>query len=97
MSPTSFGSGGHKLMGSFGAQQSALNHKYIMLKDDLVEHFDYEAVNQLVFQYFKAWYGHDIQIMRFIKRDNVNRNELFLDLYPEKRMANQHYKLHQSA
>lgn len=30
--------------------------------------------------------------MRFIKRDHVNRTELFLDLYPEKRLANNHYQ-----
>jgi len=30
--------------------------------------------------------------MRFIKSDNVNRAELFLDLYPEKRLANHHYQ-----
>jgi hypothetical protein len=38
-----------------------------------------------------AWYGIDIQLMRFIKRDNVNREELYLELYPEKRMANNHF------
>lgn len=73
-----------------------MNHLYMALKDDLIEHHDYEAVNLQVFQFLKAWYGLDIQIMRFIKRDNVNRSELFLDLYPEKRLANNHYHQHSS-
>lgn len=30
--------------------------------------------------------------MRFIKRDNVNRSELYLDLYPEKRLAKNHFQ-----
>ena len=29
--------------------------------------------------------------MRFIKRDNVNKEELYLELYPEKRLANNHF------
>lgn len=36
-----------------------MNNLYLILKDDLIEHFDYEAVSQSVWQYLKAWYGCD--------------------------------------
>lgn len=94
MSPNSQTGGimaGRKPVGTGNSQQN-MNYMYMILKDDLIEHFDYEAVNMQIFQLFRAWYGVDIQIMRFIKSDNVNRVELFLDLYPEKRLANHHYQ-----
>ena len=43
MSPTSIGGGGRKLA---GGSQNGMSHLYMILKDDLIEHFDYEAVNQ---------------------------------------------------
>ena len=58
---------------------------YLFLKDDLIEHFDYEAVSVEVWRHLKAWYECDVNLLRFIKRDNVNRNQVYLDLYPEKR------------
>ena len=64
-----------------------MNNLYLILRNDLIEHFDYEAVNQEIWQYFKAWYGTDLQVLRFIKCDNVNRNQLFLELYPEKNLS----------
>ena len=67
-----------------GASQQMAN-MYIFLKDDLIEHFDFEAVNIDIWRFFKSWYDCDLQLLRFIKKDNVNRNQLFLDLYPEKR------------
>ena len=47
---------------------------YLFLKDDLIEHFDYEAVSVEVWRHLKAWYECDVVLLRFIKRDNVNRN-----------------------
>ena len=60
---------------------------YLFLKDDLIEHFDFEAVNIEIWSYFKSWYDCDLQLLRFVKNDNVNSNQLYLDLYPEKRVA----------
>ena len=51
---------GRKLMGGPGSSTHSMNHVYFNLKDDLIEHFDYEAVNHQVFQYLMAWYGVDI-------------------------------------
>lgn len=68
--------------------QKLMNNMYLFLKDDLIEHFDLEAVSVEVWQHMKAWYDCDFQLLRFIKQDRVNHNQLFLDLYPEKRMAN---------
>ena len=36
-------------MGGGTNPQGSMNHTYFNLKDDLIEHFDYEAVNQQVF------------------------------------------------
>lgn len=43
-SPNSL-TGGRKLMGGGSNSQQSMNHIYLNLKDDLIEHFDYEAVN----------------------------------------------------
>ena len=59
--------------------------QYLILKDDIIEHFDFEAVSLDIWRFFKSWYDSDLALLRFIKPDKVNRNSLFLDLYPEKR------------
>ena len=40
--------GGRKLLGGGpgSSPQPSMNHVYMNLKDDLIEHFDFEAVNQ---------------------------------------------------
>lgn len=53
------------------------------LKDNIVEHFDFEAVSPTVWRYLYSWYSADWCIMRFIKRDRVNQAGVFLELYPE--------------
>ena len=60
--PSLSNSGGRKLLGGGPGSSShqSMNHVYMNLKDDLIEHFDFEAVNQQVFQYLQAWYGIDI-------------------------------------
>ena len=44
-SPNSL-AGGRKLMGGAVNSHQSINLIYLNLKDDLIEHFDYEAVNQ---------------------------------------------------
>jgi len=58
--------------------------KRIILKENLLEHHDYEAVSKNVFRYLKKWYGVDHEIVRFLKKDPLDDKKLYLDLYPEK-------------
>lgn len=53
------------------------------LKENIVEHFDFEAVSPNVWRFLYSWYSADWCIMRFVKRDKVNSFGVVLDLYPE--------------
>lgn len=53
------------------------------LKDNIIEHFDYEAVTLMVWKHLYSWYSADWCILRFIRRDKANNYGLILDLYPE--------------
>jgi hypothetical protein len=53
------------------------------LKDNIVEHFDFEAVSPSVWKYIYSWFSADWCIMRVLKRDKTTINGVFLDLYPE--------------
>jgi DUSP domain len=53
------------------------------LKENLVEHFDFEAVSPAVWKYIYSWYSADWCIMRYLKRDKMNPLGAILDLYPE--------------
>ena len=65
-----------------------MSNIYASLKEEVMEHFDFEAVPFEVWRYLKAWYSCDIALLRFLKRDRLlNRNQLFLELYPEKKHA----------
>lgn len=57
----------------------------MFLKENIIEHFDYEAVSPDVWKHLYSWYSTDWCIMRYIKKDRVNRYALVLDLYPEKK------------
>ncbi|KAL4469365.1 hypothetical protein ABPG72_006001 [Tetrahymena utriculariae] len=65
------------------------NTKNIELKDNLLEHYDYEAVPKSIFCYIKMWYGVDYEIIRFLKYDASQPldKSVYLDLYPEKILA----------
>ena len=52
------------------------------LKDNLLEHHDYEAVSQKVFELLAEWYGCDFEIIRYLRSDPFRDNKIFLDLYP---------------
>ena len=54
--------------------QKLMNNMYLFLKDDLIEHFDLEAVSVEVWQHLRAWYDCDFPLLRFIKQDRVNHN-----------------------
>jgi len=53
------------------------------LKENLIEHFDFEAVSPAVWKYLYSWYSSDWCIMRLLKRDKTNPQGVILDLYPE--------------
>ena len=53
------------------------NLKRILLKENLLEHHDYEAVPKNVFRYLKKWYGIDIEIVRLLKIDPLE-NRIYL-------------------
>ena len=53
------------------------------LKENIIEHFDFEAVSPSVWRYVYSWYSSDWCIMRFVKRDKVNTFGVILELYPE--------------
>ena len=55
------------------------------LKENLIEHFDYEAVTPEVWRHLYSWYSADWCIMRYVRKDFANKNGVFLDLYPESR------------
>lgn len=46
----------------------------------MLEHHDYEAVSKNMFKYFKKWYDFDYDLIRFLKKDPLDNNELYLDL-----------------
>lgn len=49
------------------------------LVSDLMEHYDYEAVNQEVWKYLFAWYCSDWSIQRSLKS---HQGKMYLNLYP---------------
>jgi hypothetical protein len=53
------------------------------LKENIVEHFDFEAVSPCVWKYLYSWYSADWCIMRNLKRDKTNLHGVYLELYPE--------------
>ncbi len=62
---------------------NAENIKYcrFVLKENLLEHHDYEAITKNVFKYLKKWYDVDYEIIRFLKKDPFNENKLALELH----------------
>lgn len=55
------------------------------LKENIIERFDFEVVSPEVWKHLYSWYSADWCIMRYIKRDKVNKQVMVLDLYPDKR------------
>ena len=67
-------------------QSTLVNTNYISLKPNLIEHHDYVLVPADVWAYFKSWYDFDFALLRYIKRDQMNHDKLYLELYPEKKL-----------
>jgi len=49
----------------------------------LIEHYDFEALYPSVWKHLYSWYSADIQIVRYLKKDVLNRHVMILDLYPD--------------
>lgn len=45
------------------------NYNSAKLKNNLLEHYDYEAIPKRVFDHLKEWYGIDHEIVRYLKYD----------------------------
>ena len=56
--------------------------KCLILKENLLEHLDYEAVPRHIFILLRRWYGTDYEIMRSLKKEPTHKNQVFLELYP---------------
>jgi hypothetical protein len=41
----------------------------ILLRDDLIEHYDFEAVSHEIWKFLASWYQFDIALPRFISYD----------------------------
>jgi hypothetical protein len=55
------------------------------LKENLIEHFDFEAITPSVWKYLYAWYSSDWCILRYVRADSSNTHGVIIDLYPELR------------
>ena len=53
------------------------------LRNNLIEHFDYETLYPIVWKHLYSWYSADIQIVRQLRKDVMNRHVMMLELYPE--------------
>jgi len=53
------------------------------LKENLLEHHDFEAVSKHVYFAFYQWYCCDFEITRMLKQDPSDPQKCFLDLYPD--------------
>lgn len=53
-----------------------------LLKQDLFEHHDYEAVSSEIWKYISSWYSYDIAIPRYIHYDHKTEKN-YLELYPQ--------------
>jgi hypothetical protein len=60
------------------------------LKENLVEHFDFVAVSCEVWRHLYSWYSSDMTVVRFMKRDKINKKIFYLELYPEKQKLEKH-------
>lgn len=47
--------------------------KSMNLKDNVIEHFDFEAVSVEVWRHIYSWYSADWCIMRYLVKDKVNK------------------------
>lgn len=52
------------------------------LKNNLIQHHDYEAVSSEIWKYLSSWYTYDVVIERQIRYDPDNEN-YYLDMHPE--------------
>ena len=66
-----------------GLLQTQKRGAKLVLRDNLCEHFDFEVIYPVVWKHFYSWYSSDVQIVRQLKKDALNRHVMILDLYPE--------------
>jgi predicted nuclease of restriction endonuclease-like (RecB) superfamily len=74
------------LLKNQGFEANYFDMNFFELRDGLLEHYDFEAINEEVFQNLKLWYGVDFEIVRNLKKDPTQKNRLYIDLYPGNRI-----------
>ena len=57
----------------------------------MAERFDFETLIPSIWVHLYSWYSADSQVVRFMKRDKLNKKQMTLDLYPESRFKHQSY------
>ena len=55
------------------------------LKQNLAERFDFELLSPGVWSLLYSWYSADNHVVRFLKRDKLNKRGWRVDLYPEEK------------
>lgn len=60
----------------------SFENTFLAIKDDLVEHHDYEAVSSEIWKYLSAWFNYDVAIPRYIVYD-PKTEKTYLQLYPQ--------------
>jgi len=56
----------------------------IKLKENLLEHHDFEAFSEEIFKTLAEWYGCDFEIPKMLRLDPSQPYQVFLDIYPNK-------------
>ena len=56
------------------------------LKENLLEHHDFEAVSKKIYDVLVKWYSSDFEICRVLRLDPFRNNKLYLDLYTSKKI-----------
>lgn len=59
-----------------------VNKKRLILKENLLEHLDFEAVPKHIYVQLRKWYDADFEILRSLKKDPACHTQMFLELYP---------------
>jgi hypothetical protein len=52
------------------------------LRENLIEHFDFEVLFPPIWLYLYSWYSADCQIVRYLRKDKLTSGQYRLELYP---------------
>ena len=52
------------------------------MRENLVEHFDFEVLYPQLWLYLYSWFSADCQIVRYLRKDKLHSGQYRLELYP---------------